>query len=294
MTLKLSTGLRSGTLSTGSVKSLLDGGFIDIYRGEVPNTADDALGSAELMCRISVDGLGAGLTLSPTATNAVLTKVAEEVWIGEKLLTGTPTFFRFVAAADDGTASQTAPRIQGRVGLAGAQMNLSNINFIVGATQTIDHFAFAIPAGDTLKTSTALRNAALVTGSVKSVMDGGFIDIYAGAVPATADASVGGATKLCRISLASSTTGINFDTDAIEGVILKAPAEVWSGVNLATGTATFYRFVKVEDDGFASTTAPRIQGSVGVVGADLNLSSTELVLGATQSVDNYAFAWPTL
>lgn len=294
MTLKLSTGLRTDTLSAGSVKSLLDGGFIDIYSGPVPNSADDSIGSAVLMCRISTDGAGTGLTLSPTSVSGVLVKDAEDVWIGTKLQTGTPTFYRHVAADDDGTASQTAPRIQGSVGLAGEQMNLSSINFITSETQTIDHYAFAIPAGDSVKTSTGLRGEALTAGSVKSRLDGGFIDLYGGAVPVSADATVGGATKLCRISLASSASGISFDTGAVAGVILKAPAEVWSGVNLASGTATFYRFVKTEDTAFESFTDLRVQGRVGVVGADLNLSSTELVLGATQTIDNYAFAWPTL
>lgn len=144
------------------------------------------------------------------------------------------------------------------------------------------------------KTSTGLRNGALSGGSVKSLLDGGNIKIYAGAVPATADAAVGAGTLLCTITLNSTGTGINFDTAAVGGVLAKAPGEVWSGVNAATGTAVWFRHVAAADDGTESVVAPRIQGSVNSAGADLNLSSTSLTSGATQTVDYYSTAWPTL
>ena len=46
MALKASTGLRNAMMTTGSLKSRLDLGFIKIYAGTVPATADDTLGSA--------------------------------------------------------------------------------------------------------------------------------------------------------------------------------------------------------------------------------------------------------
>lgn len=296
MTLKLSTGLRSGTLSTGSVKSLLDGGFIDIYSGEVPPTADEGIGDATLLCRISVGGLGTGLTFDATPVDGALVKNPGEVWIGTILATGTPAFYRHVTATDDGLLSTTAPRIQGGVAISGSQMNLSNMNMIAGATQTIDHYLFAIPTSDFLKASTGLRNAALATGSVKSVLDGGFINIYKGLAPDTADqrAAAKGAVLLCQISVSSLGDGLTFEAGGSGAVLVKSPDEVWSGVNVSSGTATFYRFVSASDDGEASTTFPRIQGRVAVTGGALNLSDVELVSGATQTIDNYAFAWPTL
>ena len=145
-----------------------------------------------------------------------------------------------------------------------------------------------------LKTSTGLRNGVLSGGSLKSRLDGGRINIYAGTPPATADDAVGGATLLCAITLNSTGTGINFDTAAAGGVLQKAPGEVWSGVNAATGTAAWYRHVAAGDDGTLSTTASRVQGLIGVAGADLNLSSVSLTSDATQSIDFYSLAWPTL
>jgi hypothetical protein len=101
-------------------------------------------------------------------------------------------------------------------------------------------------------------------------------------------------TLLCTISINSAGTGINFDTAASGGVLSKATSEVWSGVNVATGTASYYRHVASSDDGTLSTTAVRLQGAVGLVGAELNLSSVSLTSGATQTIDYYSVALPTL
>lgn len=146
----------------------------------------------------------------------------------------------------------------------------------------------------TIKASTGLRNGTLATGSLRSLLNGGRINIYAGAEPATADADLGGATLLCAVTVNSTGTGINFDTAASGGVLQKAPGEVWSGVNAATGVASFYRHVAAGDAGDASTTAARLQGTIGIAGADLNLSSTSLTSGATQTIDYYSVALPTL
>lgn len=144
------------------------------------------------------------------------------------------------------------------------------------------------------KQSTGLRNYVLDTGSLKAALAAGFIKIYGGTVPATADDALGSATLLNTVSVNSTGTGINFDTSASGGVIAKAPGEVWSGVNSASGTATFFRHVTAADTGASSSTERRIQGTIATAGADLNLSSTALTSGATQTVDYYSGALPTL
>ncbi len=143
-----------------------------------------------------------------------------------------------------------------------------------------------------IKTSTGLRNAMLATGSAKAALDGGRINIYAGAAPATADAAVGGATLLCAITLNSTGTGILFDTAAVNGVLAKKPSETWSGVTAATGTAAWYRHVGAADDGTLSTTAPRLQGTVALIGADLNCDPN-FISGQPKVIDHYVVALPT-
>lgn len=143
-----------------------------------------------------------------------------------------------------------------------------------------------------IKTSTGLRNAMLATGSAKAALDGGRINIYAGAAPATADAAVGGATLLCAITLNSTGTGILFDTAAVNGVLAKKPSETWSGAIAATGTAAWYRHVAAADDGTLSTTAPRLQGTVALIGADLNIDPN-FISGQTKVIEHYVIALPT-
>lgn len=143
-----------------------------------------------------------------------------------------------------------------------------------------------------IKTSTGLRNAMLATGSAKAALDGGRINIYAGAAPATADDAVGGATLLCAITLNSTGTGILFDTAAVNGVLAKNPSETWSGSIVATGTATWYRHVAAADDGTLSTTAPRLQGTVALIGADLNIDPN-FISGQTKVIEHYVVALPT-
>jgi hypothetical protein len=143
-----------------------------------------------------------------------------------------------------------------------------------------------------IKNSTGLRNAMLATGSAKAALDGGRINIYAGAAPATADDAVGGATLLCAITLNSTGTGILFDTAAVNGVLAKKPSETWSGSIVATGTATWYRHVAAADDGTLSTTAPRLQGTVALIGADLNIDPN-FISGEPKVIEHYVIALPT-
>jgi UDP-N-acetylglucosamine enolpyruvyl transferase len=144
-----------------------------------------------------------------------------------------------------------------------------------------------------IKTSTGLRNQMLDTNPLKTVFNLGFLKIYAGTVPADADASIGSATLLCTVSVNSTGTGITFASTASGGTIVKNSGEVWSGVNVATGTATFYRLVAAGDTGASSTTEARVQGTVATSGADLNLTSTSLTSAATQSIDYYSLTLPT-
>lgn len=144
----------------------------------------------------------------------------------------------------------------------------------------------------TLKVSTGARNKLLDTGSLKTTFNLGKIRIFSGAVPATADAAETG-TLLCVISNAGTATGLTLGT-AASGSIPKTPAEVWNGVNVASGTATYFRYVAAGDTAALSTTEARLQGAIATAGTDLNLSSINLTTGATQSIDAASITLPTL
>lgn len=143
----------------------------------------------------------------------------------------------------------------------------------------------------TVKSSTGLRNHVLAVGSVKNALDGCLIKLYGGTAPADADAAASG-TLLATISVNNTGTPVTFNASADGGVLAKNSGEVWAGAVSASGTCTHYRIVKPGDTGASSTTDIRVQGSVGLIGADLNVSNNVLVASAIQNVDYFVVALP--
>jgi hypothetical protein len=129
-------------------------------------------------------------------------------------------------------------------------------------------------------------------GSLKTIIDGNFkLYIYGGTVPASADAVATVATGnpiLCIVANAGAP--VTMDVAAVNGVIAKKPSETWSGTNADTGNATFYRFQTTADTGAVSGTLPRIQGTIGVGGADMNVGTIALVSGNTFTVNYFTQA----
>ena len=145
MAFQVSTGLRNSMLDTESYKTSMDLGFLRIYAGTVPADADAALDTATLLCELTVDGLGTGLTWEAAAISGVISKAAAETWQGQNVASGTASFFRFVQPTDDGLADPAQLRVQGTVGLVGAELNLSSITLTIAAVQTVNHFNVALP-----------------------------------------------------------------------------------------------------------------------------------------------------
>lgn len=146
MALKASTGLRAKLLDTGSLKSILALGFIKLYAGTMPATADEAVpGGATLLCTISVNSTGTGISFDAAAVGGTISKAPGEVWSGVNAAGGTAAWYRHVAVGDDGTLSTTQARLQGTIGTAGAELNLSSVNLSNGATQTIDYYSVTQP-----------------------------------------------------------------------------------------------------------------------------------------------------
>lgn len=138
----------------------------------------------------------------------------------------------------------------------------------------------------------------LSTGAKNTMMDAldvalanGRLDIYSGSQPSTADLAETG-TLLVSLTVSSGaftpgvgTNGLNFDS-ASDGIIVKAAAEVWSGVAVSTGTAGYFIFYSNDVDTGASTTSIRFMGSIATSGADLNMTSTTINSGGTITLDS--------
>jgi len=85
-------------------------------------------------------------------------------------------------------------------------------------------------------------------------------------------------------------SGLQYGLSATGAV---AKTGVWSGEVAATGVAGYWRLCgSVVDAGGSSTTLVRLQGTCGTSGADYNMGSTTLVLGATHTVDTWTLTEP--
>jgi len=149
-----------------------------------------------------------------------------------------------------------------------------------------------------LQLSTGLRNGMLNSVGFTTAFNNGTIYIYSGPQPATADTAIQG-TLLLQVTLNNGawtagvgTNGLQFDAP-VSGVLSKAAAQVWRGLGVAAGTAGWFRLVgNPADAGGASTTLPRLDGTVAISGGDMNLSSLSIVVSAPTTVDVFQFTLP--
>jgi hypothetical protein len=149
MSIRLSTGLRNKVLvggAGGGVKGALDLGFIYVYPGAQPTTPDLAA-TGTLLGKISISALGVtGLTFAAPAVLGVLSKTPAELWQFKGLADGQAGWFRFAEAGDNPAApSNTAARLDGTIGTAGADMDIANSNIAVDSINTADQFTVTMP-----------------------------------------------------------------------------------------------------------------------------------------------------
>lgn len=113
--------------------------------------------------------------------------------------------------------------------------------------------------------------------AVAALCNSGYLRIYDGSQPATADTAVSTQTLLAELRFASTAFG------ASSGGVATAAAIVSDTDADATGTAAWFRVFK--SDG----TTKVFDGSVGTSGADLNLNSVAIQIHA--QVDVTAFTY---
>src|SRR5690606_8630784 len=113
-----------------------------------------------------------------------------------------------------------------------------------------------------------------IASAVRTALNGGFLYLYSGPVPATADealAMVNDHTEIAKFSDGDDgVTGLTFD-EPVNGVLNKAAGEDWRATTSFDGADdgetdlawSFYRFCQDGDDGRGAATGPRVQGTVG-------------------------------
>lgn len=126
-----------------------------------------------------------------------------------------------------------------------------------------------------LKLSNASVNAEADALSV--LADNGYLRIYDGTQPATADTAISSQVLLAEL---------RFNADAapsaVDGVLTFNAITQDSSAN-NTGTASWFRALK--SDG--STVL--FDGSVGTTGSDMNIATVSIVAGATVGVTSFAY-----
>ena len=142
-----------------------------------------------------------------------------------------------------------------------------------------------------IKISTGLADAMMNDTGATAALNNAELElrIFSGPEPLTADAALADETLLVTIQV-NGGGGMQF-AFANEGTIMKDINQSWLGNVIATGTPTYYRLCPMNDDNTASTTAVRVQGSVGATG-DLKLGTTTLATGNPQSIDFYQLRLP--
>lgn len=255
MALQYSTGLRTFIGGLCSYKQALVGGRLMIYSGSVPASADAALVAGyTLLCQVS---LGSGTWVAETQSYGTITVGGSAGTVSSITVDGKEILGTSCAYVDSTTnlATLIAATINAYSPVLGAEYYATSSSSVVTITAL----------SGTGTSPNGLVVAASVTGSVT-------------ATPAN---MANGSAGAYGLTYGGSPTGV------------LSKSGVWSGVNVASGTATYFRLLgAAADAGALSTSLIRIQGTCGVVGADYNMSSTTLTSGYTHTVDGFNLTFP--
>jgi hypothetical protein len=255
MAQKFSTGLRDFLLGEGSFRKGFEDCQVKVYSGSAPATADAAT-TGTLLCTVTKSS---GALVAGTRS----TEKVHHVTIPDSHASGATVILN-VTVDGVGPTSYTYTNTP----------DLDAAPLMVKVARMLND----IPQLEAIADVTAREIYVMsrIAGLDFTLADG------SGTITATVDAAV---------QAASRSNALSFGTPA-SGVISKATAETWSGANVATGVAGYFRIVTSSDDATLSTTQLRVQGTVGTSGADMNLNSVNLVSGATTTIDTAAVTFP--
>lgn len=250
---RLSTGARNGLAQGLGFGGLFNGGRIEIYTGTQPTTADSAA-SGTLLGTITS---GSGALTKETRASATLTVTG-----GSGTLTSVTV----------GTFNITP-----------------DISFapVVWATDTTVTAALIAAAINRNGYAEATSTGAVVTVKLRPGAGVNTLALAAAGITCTGSSFAGGVAAV---------NGLYFGS-AASGVISKPTTQVWSLVGVAVGTAGWFRLFGSDtaDSGAVVSAAPyypRIDGSVAVSGADLNMSNISIVVGTPVTIDTFSWTQP--
>lgn len=118
-----------------ALSDLADNGYLRIYDGTQPATADTAISTQTLLAELRFNA-----TAAPAASNGVLTfnAITQDSSANN---TGTASWFR--ALASDGTTVL----FDGAVGTSGSDMNIATTSIVAGAIVGVTSFVYTVSKG---------------------------------------------------------------------------------------------------------------------------------------------------
>ena len=257
MTLRLSTGSRNAMLDGVGLQSAMNKGYIKVFTGSQPASADAA---------------------------------------------ETGTLLGVISASSGAVTKET--RATGSITLTGGASGSVNTVTVGGLNIIPDG---AVPFNTSLnQTASDLCDAINRNGIMEASVSGAVVTLtgHSGTGVTTAAVSSTLTTITASyVAMGSGTAGVApvnglLLGPASAGVIAKLAGQVWSMAGVAVGTAGWFRFYSSDtaDSGGLISGAPyfpRIDGSVAVSGADLNLSNISITVSAPATVDTFNFTMPS-
>lgn len=142
--------------------------------------------------------------------------------------------------------------------------------------------------------SKLMISTGMTTAQLQAIADalaangGAEVRIFAGNMPASANAGVGSAVLLGTVT---GPDGEALGLEVDNALLQKDPEQVWTGDYVAAGRATFFRLCAADDTNAASTTLPRMQGTVGLIECDLNLMAVDAVVGQPVPIKEFLYSF---
>ena len=255
MALRISAALRSFVAAGGSYKQAFDNGRLEIYVGTQPASPDVAASGA----------------LLATITAASASHVAETSASGGVAFAGSSGSINGLTVGGteimDAAVAYTTS-LANTMTLLAAAINKSSKNLDFDCVASADAIVLTPRPNRGTRFNSAVVNCSCTT-----------------LVPTDDDFDTGGAYA---------TGGLLFE-DAAAGVLAKRVGQVWSGVAGAGGTAGWFRLYGPKaDTGIVDSAEAhnRLDGSIATSGAQLNIASTTIVNGATQTVASFSPTQP--
>lgn len=150
------------------------------------------------------------------------------------------------------------------------------------------------------QTASDLCDAINRDGLFDATVSGAVVTVLAPRGAGTTYNTLAFATTVTTLTATVGAATISGGVAAVNGLTFAAPVSgvvsksgVWSFNGVAVGTAGWFRFIASSaDGGGASTTLERLDGSIAVSGADMNLSNIAITVGAPNTIDTFTYTAP--